>query len=143
MSAMIQIEEIIDAGMVELKSSFAEYYMAIEPVPDQAGFFQASVYGVELDQIEIVTRMIHDVDASTFRSSGYFLIPMVVDIDDTIEYYPEIAEMVNCERLASTMNNMFDFVYSNNILDYVQQPFINLISSDTKIAADTELALAA
>ncbi len=99
MFAMIQTEKIIEAGLLELQSIFAEYCVEIESVSDQTVFFRASVYGVELDQIEKVTRKIHDVDASVFRRAGCFLIPMVVDIDDTIEYYSEIWVAMNDKRL--------------------------------------------
>lgn len=84
------IDDVISECTAELCAHFRNYQVEINPTPDDSMFYEAVVYGVEEDQVDQVTHFIHELDYQVFRPAGSLLIPMVVDAEDTKNYYPDV-----------------------------------------------------
>lgn len=136
-------DKMIQAGLEMLRARCSGYRVDIEPTPDDAAFFEATVYGVEELSVEEVTRHIHDVDREVFRPRGALLVPMVVDVEDTREYYPAVHDALCTMRLQALLEGMADIITSDAIDRHVDLPFEPQTSEEVKVAADGYLPLAA
>ncbi len=84
----LNIDDVVSESTAKLRSRFRGCHVEINPTPDDSTFYEAVVYGVEEDQVDQVTHFIHELDYQVFRPAGSLLIPMVVDAEDTRNYYP-------------------------------------------------------
>jgi len=88
--------EMIFSGAVSecvenLRSKFRDCHVEICSTPDASAFFEAVIYGVDGADVDRVTKCIHELDHQFFRPLGSLLIPMVVDAEDTKNYYPDVS----------------------------------------------------
>lgn len=126
-----------------LRKHYAGYYVEVVPTPDESAFFEAVIYGVEDSAMDDVTKHVHALDREIFRPEGKLLVPMVVDVEDTREYYPAAYEVVCSARRKRVLIAMGDLVTTGIIQQHVHQPIESLAPEDVAGAEDEYLPLAA
>lgn len=134
---------IIDC-LERMRSRFRDCYVEINPTPDESTFFEAMVYGVDASEVDQVTQFIHELDYHVFRPVGSLLVPMVVDAEDTKDYYPDVQLRLSNARLQTALQQVMPVLtgldFSMYSMDWNVPP---LQQDDVMAACDTELALAA
>jgi len=140
----MDINSAITKCTERMRSRFRGCHVEINPTPDDSTFYEAVVYGVEEDAVDQVAHFIHELDYQVFRPAGSLLIPMVVDAEDTRNYYPEVSLILSHARLQSALQQVMPVLTG---LDYGKYlPDWNFAShrhDDVMTACDAELALAA
>ena len=137
--------DVCDRWLETLNATFPQNVAALEPIPGDKDSTQAVLYGVPLVEVEGTEDRLFEL-SRTMNKSDASLLPMVVDIEDTSEYYPEIMVQVLARQQNYVMMQiMVDLLTKtpDDLQRYVDME-IQPMQQDNQIAADVGLlALAA